>query len=66
MFGDLFLADIRRWREELLSATAVAPVFPLWGGPTRELAWEMLSGGLRATVCAPAALAGRSLRQRLS
>jgi uncharacterized protein (TIGR00290 family) len=60
VFGDLFLADIRNWREELLSGTAITPVFPLWQQPTRELAQEMLRGGLRATVCAPATLAGRS------
>lgn len=60
VFGDLFLADIRKWREDLLSETAVKPVFPLWQQPTRELAHEMLRGGLRATVCAPATLAGRS------
>src|SRR5438067_1114625 len=66
VFGDLFLADIRAWREQLLAATALKPIFPLWLEPTRELAGEMLSGGLRATVCAvderrlPGNLAGRS------
>ena len=60
VFGDLFLADIRNFREELLSGTAATPVFPLWQQPTRELAREMLRGGLRATVCAPPTLAGRS------
>lgn len=52
IFGDLFLADIRAWRESLLWPTGVKPVFPLWQEPTRELARAMLNGGLAATVCA--------------
>ena len=52
IFGDLFLADVREWREKLLSATAMRPVFPLWMQPTGELARQMIAGGLRATVCA--------------
>ena len=64
-FGDLFLEDIRRYREKNLSGTGIEPLFPLWGIPTRELASEMLGGGLEAYVTcidprqAPAALAGR-------
>jgi uncharacterized protein (TIGR00290 family) len=49
-FGDLFLEDIRRYREERLSGTGVAPVFPLWGIPTEKLARDMLAGGLRARI----------------
>lgn len=49
-FGDLFLSDIRRYREKLLAGSGVAPLFPLWGKPTRALADEMLAGGLRAIV----------------
>ena len=65
VFGDLFLADIRAYRETLLAGTGVAPVFPLWAKDTRALAAEMLAGGLRATlVCVdlarlPARFAGR-------
>lgn len=65
VFGDLFLSDIRTWREQLLAPTGLTPVFPLWLEPTRELADEMLRGGLEATVCAvderklPCNLAGR-------
>jgi len=48
IFGDLFLEDIRKYREENLAKCGVAPVFPLWGRDTRILAEEMLAGGLRA------------------
>lgn len=49
-FGDLFLEDVRRYREERLSGTGLQPVFPLWGRDTRELIREMLEGGLRARI----------------
>ena len=49
-FGDLFLEDVRRYREERLAPTGITPLFPLWGRPTRELAREMIDGGLRATI----------------
>jgi uncharacterized protein (TIGR00290 family) len=49
-FGDLFLEDVRRYREERLAPTGIAPIFPLWGRPTKALAREMISGGLRATI----------------
>jgi uncharacterized protein (TIGR00290 family) len=49
-FGDLFLSDIRRYRETLLAGSGVAPLFPLWGKPTRALVGEMLASGLRAIV----------------
>lgn len=49
-FGDLFLEDIRRYREERLRETGVAPIFPIWAMPTRELAYEMVKSGLRARV----------------
>jgi uncharacterized protein (TIGR00290 family) len=52
IFGDLFLSDIREWRENLLSDTGLLPVFPLWMEPTGELARRMIDGGLRSTVCA--------------
>jgi uncharacterized protein (TIGR00290 family) len=49
-FGDLFLEDIRRYREDNLRDTGIAPVFPIWGMPTAELAREMVDGGLRARI----------------
>ena len=49
-FGDLFLEDIRAYREEKLAGTGLEPVFPLWGTPTDELADEMLAAGLAATI----------------
>ena len=50
VFGDLFLEDIRAYRERLLAGTGMVPIFPLWGRNTGALAREMLDGGLRATV----------------
>ena len=49
-FGDLFLEDIRRYREESLAGTGITPLFPLWGKPTGELSKEMVSKGLRAII----------------
>ena len=64
-FGDLFLQDVRAYREKQLASTNVTPLFPLWGRDTRELALEMIAGGLRARITCvdprlvPASLAGR-------
>src|SRR5262245_51391554 len=49
-FGDLFLADIRAYRERQLAGTGIEPLFPLWGRDTRVLAREMIDGGLKAHV----------------
>jgi len=49
-FGDLFLEDIRRYREDRLEGTGLAPLFPLWGIPTAQLARDMIAGGLRARI----------------
>ncbi len=49
-FGDLFLEDIRAYREQQLAGTGIAPVFPLWGLDTRELARAMIGAGLRAKL----------------
>lgn len=49
-FGDLFLEDIRAYREEKLAPTKIKPHFPLWGSDTRTLAREMIDGGLRARI----------------
>jgi uncharacterized protein (TIGR00290 family) len=50
VFGDLFLEDIRAYREKQLAACDMTPVFPLWGIDTRKLAEQMLAGGLRASL----------------
>ncbi len=71
VFGDLFLADIRAYREQMLADTGIAPVFPLWQRPTRTLASDMLDAGIRAIVTcvdprqAPAELAGREFDAEL-
>jgi uncharacterized protein (TIGR00290 family) len=49
-FGDLFLEDIRAYREQQLKDTGLEPIFPIWGLPTRELAHEMVASGLRARL----------------
>jgi uncharacterized protein (TIGR00290 family) len=49
-FGDLFLQDVRDYRERQLHGTGIVPRFPLWNKPTRELADEMLATGLRAII----------------
>lgn len=49
-FGDLFLSDIRAYREQRLAGTGVQPMFPLWGRDTRSLAGEMVRAGVRATL----------------
>jgi uncharacterized protein (TIGR00290 family) len=64
-FGDLFLEDIRHYRERQFHALGIGLLFPLWGEPTRALAEEMVAGGLRAWITcvdtrqAPRAWAGR-------
>jgi uncharacterized protein (TIGR00290 family) len=49
-FGDLFLEDVRRYREERLAGSGLAPIFPIWGIPTGELAAEMVDSGLRSVL----------------
>jgi diphthamide synthase (EF-2-diphthine--ammonia ligase) len=49
-FGDLFLEDVRAYREKQLKGTALEPIFPLWGQPTYELARGMIRSGLRAKL----------------
>src|SRR5580704_3206531 len=49
-FGDLFLEDIRRYREERLAPVGIAPLFPIWGTPTDALARRMIDAGLRARL----------------
>jgi len=71
-FGDLFLEDVRRYREDRLAGTGLEPLFPLWKrGTTVDLAEAMIAGGLRATLSTvdprklPASFAGRSFDRAL-
>ncbi len=65
VFGDIFLEDVRRYREENLARAGFKGVFPLWGRDTWELAREFLKLGFKALICcvdtqqAPAELIGR-------
>ncbi|WP_291847469.1 adenine nucleotide alpha hydrolase [Bradyrhizobium sp.] len=65
IFGDLFLQDIRAYREQKLSGSGITPVFPLWDRPTPALARAMIASGLEAHLATvdlkklPAAFAGR-------
>jgi uncharacterized protein (TIGR00290 family) len=71
VFGDLFLEDVRAYRERMLERAGLTGVFPLWQRETRALATEMLAGGLRAIlVCVdpekmPASFAGRDFDSKL-
>ncbi|MBC7293518.1 MAG: diphthine--ammonia ligase [Thermoleophilia bacterium] len=49
-FGDLFLTDVRAYRERQLAGTGIRPLFPLWGRPTASLAKEMIEAGLDAVI----------------
>jgi uncharacterized protein (TIGR00290 family) len=70
-FGDLFLTDIRAYREKQLEISGLQPIFPVWGMPTRELAHSMIESGVRAkltcvdpTLLAPE-FAGREFDEQL-
>ena len=71
IFGDLFLEDVRRYREEKLAGTGIMPVFPLWGRPTAALAREMIGAGVEAYLTCvdlkqlPVTFAGRKLNHAL-
>jgi uncharacterized protein (TIGR00290 family) len=70
-FGDLFLRDVRDYREKQLQASGLTPVFPIWSIPTRELALCMIHSGLRAKLtcvdcrCLAAEFAGREFDEQL-
>ena len=70
-FGDLFLADVRAYREKNLAPTGLEPLFPLWKIPTDQLARQMIAGGLRARISCvdteklPASFAGREFDEDL-
>jgi diphthamide synthase (EF-2-diphthine--ammonia ligase) len=71
VFGDLYLEDVRAYREAMFAGTPISPVFPLWGRPTAQLARQMIGDGLRAVLTCvdpaqvPAALAGRWYDEQL-
>ena len=64
-FGDLFLEDVRRYREDRLSGSGLTPIFPLWGRPTDILGREIIAAGVEAYLTCvdprflPASFAGR-------
>ncbi len=71
IFGDLFLRDIRAYREEKLKPVGVTPVFPVWDFPTDALARAMIDGGVEAYLATvdlkklPASFAGRRFDHEL-
>jgi uncharacterized protein (TIGR00290 family) len=71
IFGDLFLEDIRAYREQKLAGTGITPLFPLWGRPTLQLAQQMIASGLEAALATvdlkklPADFAGRQFDAQL-
>jgi diphthamide synthase (EF-2-diphthine--ammonia ligase) len=71
IFGDLYLGDVRAYREQKLSGTGITPLFPLWGHPTAVLAREMIAAGLKTRLATvdlaklPARFAGRSFDDAL-
>lgn len=71
VFGDLFLEDIRRYRESRMDGTGLRPEFPLWGRPTAALARTMIASGMRSTIVCldprllPARFAGRQFDDSL-
>ena len=71
VFGDLFLEDIRRYRQEQLAKVDMTPVFPLWARDTTALAREMIAGGLKAYLTCidprkmPRELAGHAFDEAL-
>ncbi len=64
-FGDLFLDDIRAYRERQLAGTGLEPIFPIWGLPTAALAREMIVAGVKARVtCVDPARVSRTFAGR--
>lgn len=51
IFGDIFLADLRAWREGFLAEAGIKGVFPLWGEDTRALAEQFVARGFKAVIC---------------
>jgi len=71
VFGDLYLADIRAYREDRLASIGMRAAFPLWKKDTRALAREMIASGVRAVLTCidprkmPRELAGREFDESL-
>jgi uncharacterized protein (TIGR00290 family) len=71
VFGDLFLRDVRSYREQKLAGTGITPMFPLWDRPTAALAREMIAAGVETYLACvdlkqlPKAFAGRRLDDAL-
>ncbi len=64
-FGDLFLQDIREYRERQLRGTGLDPLFPVWQIPTAQLARDMISAGVKAKItCVDPAQVDRSFAGR--
>jgi len=49
-FGDLFLTDVRAYREKQLHGSGLEPLFPIWGLPTKDLAQQMIAAGVKAKL----------------
>jgi uncharacterized protein (TIGR00290 family) len=70
-FGDLFLEDVRQYREDRMRAVGLTPIFPVWKFDTRQLIHGMWAGGMRSRIVCldprklPASFAGRDLDDRL-
>lgn len=70
-FGDLFLEDVRAYREKQMKNTGLEPIFPVWGLPTAALARQMIASGVRAKLTCvdtgklDASFAGREFDERL-
>jgi uncharacterized protein (TIGR00290 family) len=70
-FGDLFLEDVRKYREDRMHGIGLTPVFPLWRLETRQLMRDMCAGGVRSRIVCldpgklSASFAGRDLNQEL-
>jgi uncharacterized protein (TIGR00290 family) len=71
VFGDLFLDDVREYRERAMLGSGIRPMFPLWHRPTNELARDMIRSGIRAILTCvdlaklPLAFAGREFDEHL-
>jgi uncharacterized protein (TIGR00290 family) len=66
VFGDIFLEDIRKYREEKLAPTGITPIFPIWGRDPRKLAVEIIRAGIKARiVCLDPRKLGREFAGRV-
>ena len=70
-FGDLYLEDVRAYREKQMDRLGLTPLFPIWGQPTKELAQQMVAAGVQAWLTCvdprqlPREFAGRAYDDRL-